>query len=182
MVGGQIGSSAPCSQIPMMLYQKVLTGVFVGVVYQRPTCRFIAHCLQTWTERFILLHNLTSQEHRNSPDWCFGINWIHCLVSISWKVFINRKTGRIRAPSWYLIMINQSHNNKNDHLTRPREGQGLNGLNAWVLRYPTPRSSYKQLLLWKISSADNQDFLFADLRKKLNSLTSRFRQLNYRYV
>ena len=26
------------------------------------------NCMQTWTTRIILLHNLTSQEHRNSPD------------------------------------------------------------------------------------------------------------------
>ena len=47
-----------------------------------------------------------------------------CLLSISWIVFINRKAGRIRALSWYLLMTYQSHNNKNDHLTRPWEGPG----------------------------------------------------------
>ena len=74
MVGGQIRSSPLSSQIPIMLYQKALTGVFVGAVYRRLTCRFIGNCLQMWTERFILLHNLTSQEHRNSSDWCYGVN------------------------------------------------------------------------------------------------------------
>ena len=54
MVGGKIGSSATNSQIPMMLYQKALTGVYVGAVFQRLTCRFIGHCLQTWTTRIIL--------------------------------------------------------------------------------------------------------------------------------
>ena len=34
----------------------------------------------------------------------------------------------------------------------PREGPGLN---AWVSRYHYPQSSNKQLLLWKISSANN---------------------------
>ena len=77
----------------------------------------------------------------------------YCLVSISWIVFIKRKSGRISALWWYLIMTYQNHNNKDDHLTRPWEGPGLN---AWVFRYPTHRSSNKQLLLWKISSADNQ--------------------------
>ena len=28
--------------------------------------------------------------------------------------------------SWHLIIVYQSHNDKNDHLTRPREGLGLN--------------------------------------------------------
>ena len=55
-------------------------------------------------------------------------------------------------------------------------------LSAWVPRYHTPRNSNKQLLLWKISSADNQGLPFVDLRKKLNSLNSRFRQLSCRYV
>ena len=31
---GKIGSSIPSSQIPMMLYQKALTGVFVVAVFQ----------------------------------------------------------------------------------------------------------------------------------------------------
>ena len=74
MTGDKIRSSAPS----LMFYQKILTGVFVGAVFQRLTCRFFGHCLQTWTTRIILLHNLTSQEHQNSPDWCFGLNWIRC--------------------------------------------------------------------------------------------------------
>ena len=61
----------------------------------------------------------------------------HCLVSVPWILFINRKLGRIRALSWYLIMTYQSHNNTNDHLTRPREGPGLNAL---VSKYHTPKS------------------------------------------
>ena len=47
MTGGKIRSSAPSSQINMMLYQKALTAVFVGVVFQQLMCRFIGHCLQT---------------------------------------------------------------------------------------------------------------------------------------
>ena len=71
MTGDKIRSSAPS----MMLYQKMLrTGVFVGAVFQRLTCRFVGLCFETWTARIILLHNLTSQEHRNSLDWCFGLN------------------------------------------------------------------------------------------------------------
>ena len=35
MMGGKIRSSAPSSQIPMLFYQKALTGVFVGAVFQR---------------------------------------------------------------------------------------------------------------------------------------------------
>ena len=38
MTGDKIRSSA----LSMMLYQKVLRGVFVGAVFQRLTCRFIA--------------------------------------------------------------------------------------------------------------------------------------------
>ena len=34
-MGGKIISSSLSSQIPMMLYQKALTGVFVGAVFQR---------------------------------------------------------------------------------------------------------------------------------------------------
>ena len=67
-------SSSPRGKIPVMLYQKLLTGLCVGAVYWRLTCRFIGHYLQTWTIKFIPLHNLTSQERRNSPDWCFGLN------------------------------------------------------------------------------------------------------------
>ena len=72
MTGGKIRSNALSSQIPMMLYQKMLTGIFVGAVFQRLMCRFIGHCLQTWTSRIILLRNLTAQEHRNSTDWHLG--------------------------------------------------------------------------------------------------------------
>ena len=68
MTGDKIRSSAPS----MILQQKVLTGVFAGAVFQRLTCCFIGHCLQTWTTRIILLRNLTSQEHRNSPTGALG--------------------------------------------------------------------------------------------------------------
>ena len=81
---------------------------------------------------------------------------ITCLNSTPWIVFTNRNSERIRALSWYLIISYQSHNNKNDHLNRPWEGPGLN---AWVSRYHYPRSSNTQLMLWKISSADNQGLL-----------------------
>ena len=60
MMGGKIRSGAPSSRISIMLYQKRLTGVFVGAVFQLLTCSFIGHCLQMWTTRIILLHNLTS--------------------------------------------------------------------------------------------------------------------------
>ena len=49
----------------------------------------------------------------------------NCLNSTSWIVFMNRNSGRIRALSWYLMTTFQSHNNKNDLLTRPREVPGL---------------------------------------------------------
>ena len=68
----------------------------------------------------------------------------------------HRNSWRIRALSWYLMIAHRSHNNKNDHLTR---GQECPRLNAWVSRYHYPRSSNKYLLLWKISSADNQGLL-----------------------
>ena len=62
---------------------------------------------------------------------------------------MNKNSGKINALSWYLIIVYQSQNNKNDHLTRPQEGPGLN---AWV---SPSYSSNTQLLLWEISSADN---------------------------
>ena len=58
-----------------------------------------------------------------------------------------------------LIIALQSHNNENNHLTQPREGPGLN---VWESKYHYPLSTNKQLLLWKISSADNWDSLFVD--------------------
>ena len=39
MTGGEIRSSALSSQIPVVLYQKALTGVFVSAVFQRLLCR-----------------------------------------------------------------------------------------------------------------------------------------------
>ena len=61
------------------------------------------------------------------------------------------------------MIVYQRHNNKNGHLTRPREGPGLNALVSTYsdprkivcATYYYPRSSNKQVLLWKISSADN---------------------------
>ena len=78
------------------------------------------------------------------------IQWV---ISSSRIVFTNENSGRIRALSWYLIIAYRSRNNKNDHLTRPWEDPRLS---AWVSTYHYPRSSNKQLLLWNISSADNQ--------------------------
>ena len=52
-------------------------------MYVSATDRFIDHCLQTWTTKMILLHNLTSQEDRNLLDWCFGLNWIRRLFKMS---------------------------------------------------------------------------------------------------
>ena len=52
----------------------------------------------------------------------------HRGVSSSRIVFMNKNPGRIRALSWYLAKVYQSHNNKNN-LTRPRVGPKLN---AWV--------------------------------------------------
>ena len=43
-------------------------------------------------------------------------------------------------------------------------------------------NSNKQLLLWKIPNASIKDFLFVDIRNKLNSLTSRFRSGSSRFV
>ena len=105
----------------------------------------------------VLNHDRTGHNTKPMEHWCIATVAWYCLVSISWIVFINTKSGRIRALLWYLIITYQSHKNKNDHLTRPREGQGLN---AWVSRYPTPRSSNKQLLLWKISCAGNKGLPF----------------------
>ena len=44
-LGGKIRSSTLSSQILMMLYQKALTGEFVGAVFQLQMCCFIGHCL-----------------------------------------------------------------------------------------------------------------------------------------
>ena len=84
---------------------------------------------------------------------------IICLQSIQWvnstfrTVFMNKNLGTISALSGYSIITYQSHNTKNDRLTRPREGPALN---ASVSRYNYPRNANKQLLLsWKVSSADN---------------------------
>ena len=63
-----------------------------------------------------------SQNHQENTLMSLSTqNRIHCLSSTSWIVLMNRNSGRIRALSWYLIIIYQSHNN-NDHLTRPQEG------------------------------------------------------------
>ena len=43
----------------------------------------------------------------------------------SQTVFINRKSGEIRA-LWFLMMTYQNNNNKNDCLTQPQDGPGLN--------------------------------------------------------
>ena len=77
---GKIRSSALSCQIPMMLYQKSANSCicWCSLSATAMTCPFIGHCLHTWTTRFMLLHNLTSQEHKNLPDWCFGLNWIRC--------------------------------------------------------------------------------------------------------
>ena len=60
------------------------------------------------------------------------------VITSSRTVLMNENSGRIRALSWYLIVVYWSHNNKNYHLTRPSEGPGLN---AWVSTYHYPRSS-----------------------------------------
>ena len=69
-VGGKIGSSAPSSQIPMMLYQKTLKDVFVGTFFvfvcSATNVSFHWSLLATRTNMFILLHKSTSQERRNS--------------------------------------------------------------------------------------------------------------------
>ena len=100
---------------------------------------------------FTTLDRFTFWPRLEIPNTIFAspIQW---AILTSRTVFMNNNSGRIRALLWYLIIAYQSHNNKNDHLTRPREGPRLN---AWVSRYHYPRSSNKQLLLWKISSADN---------------------------
>ena len=46
-MGDEIRSSAPS----MMLYQKVLTDVFIGTVFHRLTCRFIGGSLVTACKR-----------------------------------------------------------------------------------------------------------------------------------
>ena len=85
---------------------------------------------------------------------------------------MNKTSGRIRALSWYLIIAYQSHNNKNDHLTRPREGPRL--ISAWVSRYITLAVLINNYCYVKSQERIPGDFLFVDLRKELNSLTSRF--------
>ena len=89
------------------------------------------------------------------------IPWHH--ISLSWNgtlgdfissdIFMNKNSGRSKTLSWYFTIVFQSHNNKNDHQTRCREGPDLN---AWASRFHYLRKSDKQLLLWKILSANNE--------------------------
>ena len=102
----------------------------------------------------VSLHNLGGFCHimLDRWTWCLYVpqpvtklppkhnGWFHLLG----QFFMNKNSRRIRVLSWYLIIAFQSQNIKNDHLTQPWEGPGLN---AQVSRYP--RSSNKQLLLWK---------------------------------
>ena len=70
MVAGKIGPSAQSNQIPMMLYQKALAGVFVGAGYERLMSRFIDHCLQNFT---LLLYYYILQPPKNTETRSIGV-------------------------------------------------------------------------------------------------------------
>ena len=149
----------------------------------RKTNWFILHLWHITAEvTFVGLHLCLIHKHYRPTDeqYLKRIINFNILISFSRTVSMNKNSGRIRVLSWYLIIAYQSHNKKNDHLSPPREGPRLN---AWVSRYHYSRSSNKQLLLWKISRADNQGILLCWLiRNKLNSLTCRFLQVSCRYI
>ena len=104
----------------------------------------------------------------------------HCVVASSWIV----SSTRIRALSWFLITTYQSHNNKNDRRLNPgRETHEYNNYitvlhTRWLDIIGVQINNYchgKSLLRL------TRDFLFGDSRKKLNSLTFRFRQVSFRH-
>ena len=112
------------------------------------------------------LNNVVCYSHFPVSNNSFGLFWfgmvlvghgvINWGISSSWIVSMNKNSWRISVLTWFLIIDYRSQNKKNDHLTRPREGPRLD---AWVSRNHYTRSSNKQLLLWKISGADNQGLL-----------------------
>ena len=99
-------------------------------------------------DKTLILHEFLFMETIQEDEMS---NWV---ISTSRTVLMNKNSGKIRSLSGYMKIPYQRHNNKNDHLSRPQEGLGLN---AWVSRYhfpPPPKK--KTLLLWKILSADNK--------------------------
>ena len=82
---------------------------------------------------------------------------------------MNENSGRIRALSWYLIIVYQRHKNKN----------GLEPGRARVstheyLHTITPAVLINKYCYGKSCGRITRDFLFVDLRKVLNSLTSKY--------
>ena len=78
-----------------------------------------------------------------------------------------------------VVVFNISHNNKNEHLTRPWEGSGLN---AWVSTYHYLVVLINNYCYGKSQVRITRDFLFVDLHMVLNSLTSRFLLVSCRYL
>ena len=103
---------------------------------------------------------------------------MQCLISTSWIVFINRKTRRIRGLKVFNNDLPKSQN-KNNLLTRPR---GVSRLNAYVSKYHTFEILINNFCHGKSQVQITRDVLFVLLRKKLDSLASRFQQVNCRYV
>ena len=102
----------------------------------------------------------------------------HCLIIYFLDSFIDRKSGRIRAVSWYLIMTYQSHNNERPPNSTPGGPGATIHINTYTsYRYHTPRILINNFCYGKSQVRITRDFLCVDLRKKLNSLTSRFRQV-----
>ena len=117
--------------------------------------RFPAICPKSHNIACIFLFKLIFLNailQRRGTLFCHHLSWQYAVtattkqrvISSSRPVFMNENSGRIRALLWHLMIVYRSHNNKNDHLTRPWEGPGLN---AWVSTYHYPRNSNKQLLL-----------------------------------
>ena len=124
--------------------------------------------------RKLTIAALQTITHGSAPK---HIQWV---ISSSRTVFMNKNSGRIRALSWYLIIAHQSHNNKNDHLTRPESRSRVSTheyldtitLGVLINNYYYGKSQVRL----------TRDFLFVDLRKVLNLFTSRLLRVSCRYL
>ena len=90
---------------------------------------------------------------------------IHCQVSITWIVFINRNSGRIRALSWFLIMTYQTTTIR---MTTWLDTWRARGWTHEYLYTPTLGVLINNYCYGKFQVRITRDFLFVNLRKKLN--------------
>ena len=153
------------------------------------TIKFVTGYIQgaskNWTrcgatsEQDPLMQLWRHQEIDTLLEYCSNLRWFEERTTTSISVVQNQRCKRLARLVRDIVLFQsgkkincivnlyKSHNNKNDHLTRPREGPGLN---AWVSRYHYPWSSNKQYCYGKSQVRITRVFLFADLRKVLNSL------------